>query len=158
MAYKNSFTQWTKPFFIFILRLIYTRSISISFLKRLCISFSLLNFYIIYILQSGSQNDLCDSWTGEEGEESKAYTGDNIDHNNQVIPQRGDVANLVQLQYHQPKAAEYPFQSNLCMPPQGVNFDLTHKRGKNLYLILLYAISRVIRSQASLYIVLIKIL
>ena len=60
-----------------------------------------------------------------------------------MIPQRGDVANLVQLQYHQPKAAEYPFQSNLCVPPQGVNFDLTHKRGKSLYLILLYAILRV---------------
>ena len=44
-----------------------------------------------------------------------------------AAPQRGEVG-LVQ--YHQPKAAEYPFHTNLCMPPQGVNFDLTHKRGK----------------------------
>ena len=105
---------------------------------RLLISFSqenfpffrLQNFQSFITLQSGSQNDLCDSWTGEEGEECKQYTGNN-GHSNQVVPQRGDVANPVQLQYHQPKAAEYPFQSNLCMPPQGVNFDLTHKRGKN---------------------------
>ena len=46
-------------------------------------------------------------------------------------------------------SAEYPFHKNLCMPPQGINFDLTHKRGKSLYLILLYAISRV---KVSIYI------
>ena len=50
-------------------------------------------------------------------------------------PQKGDVG-LVQ--YHQPKAAEYPFQTNLCMPPQGVNFDLTHKRGNFTVIFLIY--------------------
>ena len=50
-----------------------------------------------------------------------------VEHGFVSTPQRGEVG-LVQ--YHQPKAAEYPFHTNLCMPPQGVNFDLTHKRGK----------------------------
>ena len=31
---------------------------------------------------------------------------------------------------HRHLSAEYPFHKNLCMPPQGINFDLTHKRGK----------------------------
>ena len=29
-------------------------------------------------------------------------------------------------------SAEYPFHKNLCMPPQGINFDITHKRGEYL--------------------------
>ena len=123
---------------------LYTYSVNIvPDLEKISCFFHLMNA-IIYYFQSGSQNDLCDSWVGEEDEESKEYSRTVEDRNSHqgskytdpgsitstASPQRGDVG-LVQ--YHQPKAAEYPFQTNLCMPPQGVNFDLTHKRGNTHY-------------------------
>ena len=76
--------------------------------------------------QSGSQNDLVDSWRDESSEAtgvssqttSEAIAGANARWNTPPAPTS---------QRH--LSAEYPFHKNLCMPPQGINFDLTHKRG-----------------------------
>jgi hypothetical protein len=77
--------------------------------------------------QSGSQNDLVDSWRDESNEAtgvssqttSEAISGANARWNNPPAPTS-----------HRHLSAEYPFHKNLCMPPQGINFDLTHKRGE----------------------------
>ena len=65
--------------------------------------------------KSGSQNDLCDTWTPEE-EEAEFR-----------------IKKQQQQQHRRPHqiSAEYPFQANSCMPPQAINFDLTYKRGKH---------------------------
>ncbi len=71
------------------------------------------------IFQSGSQNDLCDSWVDEADDDSKTRSPISGVHEIGVRG-RGPVRNL---------SAEYPFHRNLCVPHQGINFDLTHKRG-----------------------------
>ena len=77
--------------------------------------------------QSGSQNDLVDSWRDESSEAtgvssqttSEAIAGANARWNTPPAPTS---------QRH--LSAEYPFHKNLCMPPQGINFDLKHKKGE----------------------------
>ena len=69
--------------------------------------------------QSGSQNDLIDSWRNDTEEDSTS-TSDAVSAANARWMIGNQTRNL---------SAEYPFHKNLCMPPQGINFDLTHKRG-----------------------------
>ena len=78
--------------------------------------------------QSGSQNDLCDSWAEgeEETDESSSKTSTPVGSSCGGRG-RGSFKNL---------SAEYPFHRNLCMQQQGINFDLTHKRGINIKLFL----------------------
>ena len=71
------------------------------------------------IFQSGSQNDLIDSWR-HDTEEDSTSTSDAVSAANARWMIGNQTRNL---------SAEYPFHKNLCMPPQGINFDLTHKRG-----------------------------
>ena len=78
-------------------------------------------FVSFTILQSGSQNDLIDSWRNDEEESSS--TSDAVSAANARWMTGGGSNPARNL------SAEYPFHKNLCMPPQGINFDLTHKRG-----------------------------
>ena len=78
-------------------------------------------FVCFPILQSGSQNDLIDSWRNDEEESSS--TSDAVSAANARWMTGGGSNPARNL------SAEYPFHKNLCMPPQGINFDLTHKRG-----------------------------
>ena len=100
------------------------------FLKKYRIFGGFLPFWLRNIsssFQSGSQNDLVDSWRDESSEAtgvssqttSEAIAGANARWNTPPAPTS---------QRH--LSAEYPFHKNLCMPPQGINFDLTHKRGE----------------------------
>ena len=80
------------------------------------------------LFQSGSQNDLCDTWTPEEEKEAAAsFTTSSRTPRNTAVT-----------------SAEYPFHANVCMPPQGINFDLTHKRGKLSCIFLICYGSRVV--------------
>ncbi|XP_059082222.1 uncharacterized protein LOC131879802 isoform X2 [Tigriopus californicus] len=92
--------------------------------------------------KSGSQNDLCDTWTPEEEDRSNSRlsrlsgvaTSNNPLGSSAGIPgarRRGNGT-----------SAEYPFHMNLCMPKQGINFDLTHKRG--LFITLYQAVERLL--------------
>ena len=79
-------------------------------------------FYLFLTsLQSGSQNDLVDSWRSEEDDSATTNTT------------TSDAVSAANARWNIPSqrnlSAEYPFHKNLCMPPQGINFDLTHKRG-----------------------------
>ena len=92
-------------------------------------------------LQSGSQNDLCDTWTPEEeaaaaaaqGRLTPASGGGGAEQRGrQRAPQRPQQRHGGGGSGNYGLAAEYPFQMNLCMQPNaGINFDLTHKRGKD---------------------------
>ena len=78
--------------------------------------------FMVYVLQSGSQNDLVDSWRSEDDDSAATNTT------------TSDAVSAANARWNIPSqrnlSAEYPFHKNLCMPPQGINFDLTHKRGK----------------------------
>ena len=67
--------------------------------------------------QSGSQGNLCDSWA-DEGTEG-ASGGQEKERRHRLSTSK--IRAL---------PAEYPFQANLGLPQNSINFDLTHKRGK----------------------------
>ena len=86
-----------------------------------------LSVHVLFIsyfrsLQSGSQNDLVDSWRSED-EDCSAATNTTTSDAVSAANARWNIPSQRNL------SAEYPFHKNLCMPPQGINFDLTHKRG-----------------------------
>eukprot|EP00095_Tigriopus_kingsejongensis_P007243 maker-scaffold435_size171904-snap-gene-0.29 protein:Tk07243 transcript:maker-scaffold435_size171904-snap-gene-0.29-mRNA-1 annotation:"hypothetical protein KGM_08503" len=86
--------------------------------------------------KSGSQNDLCDTWTPEEEDRSNSRLS------------RLSAATLSGLQGAQRNngaSAEYPFHMNLYMPPHGINLDLTQKRG--LFITLYQAVERLLMYQ-----------
>ena len=101
--------------------------IALNFQDKKCI------FPHYFPFQSGSQNDLCDTWTPEEEAEAE-------DLSSRLCGSAGAAAAAATAvgpgstpgtaASQQPLSAEYPFHMNLCMPPQGINFDLTYKRGK----------------------------
>ena len=66
--------------------------------------------------QSGSQGNLCDSWQEDVTPDGAA----------------GGAERRQKLSTSKIRAmpAEYPFQANLGLPQNSINFDLTHKRGK----------------------------
>ena len=73
--------------------------------------------------QSGSQNDLCDSWEKDDVDPSST-TGTGTPNSSNVRSQGGFTPTSRTV------SAEYPFHANLCLQPsQSINFDLTHKRG-----------------------------
>ena len=89
-----------------------------------------LSVHVLFIsyfcsLQSGSQNDLVDSWRSED-EDCSAATNTTTSDAVSAANARWNIPSQRNL------SAEYPFHKNLCMPPQGINFDLTHKRGKKI--------------------------
>ena len=91
-------------------------------------SFLMMNFDdqdFFSIFQSGSQNDLVDSWRDEDEATTSGLTSEGVSAANARwnTPTSGAPSTTRHL------SAEYPFHKNLCMPPQGINFDLTHKRG-----------------------------
>lgn len=88
--------------------------------------------------KSGSQNDLVDSWRDEDESSQATNTSDAVSAANSRwnITANGHGRHL---------SAEYPFHKNLCMPPQGINFDLTHKRG--LFVNLYSAVERLLMYQ-----------
>lgn len=67
--------------------------------------------------QSGSQGNLCDSWA-DDGTPDGASGGQ---ERRQAALSTSKIRAL---------PAEYPFQANLGLPQNSINFDLTHKRGK----------------------------
>lgn len=83
----------------------------------------------VFPFQSGSQNDLCDTWTPEEEDRSNSRLSrlSGVATNNNPV---GSSAGIPGARRANGTSAEYPFHMNLCMPKQGINFDLTHKRGK----------------------------
>ena len=68
--------------------------------------------------QSGSQGNLCDSWA-DEATPDGATGGQERDRRHRLSTSK--IRAL---------PAEYPFQANLGLPQNSINFDLTHKRGK----------------------------
>ena len=84
--------------------------------------------HFLSVFQSGSQNDLIDSWRNDPTDEDSSANSEAVNAANAkwMISGNGNptTRNL---------SAEYPFHKNLCMPPQGINFDLTHKRGLYKY-------------------------
>jgi len=83
------------------------------------------------IPKSGSYGNLCDSW--QETEDMTPTSGSNtpVQTNSQDITEpnkrRGGSGNSLTSIRNLP--AEYPFQANLALRSQSINFDLTHKRG-----------------------------
>ena len=93
--------------------------------------------YMFSFLQSGSQNDLCDTFTPEEEEAELALvmTGNASSKTGEVTSypvgrtsrQQGACATG----HNNMASAEYPFfQMNFCGQSQGNNFDLNRKRGE----------------------------
>ena len=69
--------------------------------------------------QSGSQGNLCDSWA-DDGIPDGASGG-------------GERRQKLSTSKIRAMPAEYPFQANLGLPQNTINFDLTHKRGNYIY-------------------------
>ena len=86
-----------------------------STLTSLTIEVDIDSLFVSYD-QSGSQGNLCDSWA-DEGTPDGASGGRERRH-------RLSTSKIRAL------PAEYPFQANLGLPQNSINFDLTHKRGK----------------------------
>merc|ERR1719357_1297292 len=82
--------------------------------------------------QSGSHGNLCDSWQ----EEPSTPTSESS------TPSSSDRRKLSAIRA---LPAEYPFQANLGLPQQAINFDLTHKRG--LFVSLYAAVERLLLYQ-----------
>lgn len=93
--------------------------------------------------KSGSQNDICDSWRDEPEDPLEASNTSTSEAaaaaNSRWTAHMGGGGGVRAM------SAEYPFQKNLCMPPQGINFDLTHKRG--LFVTLYSAVERLLLYQ-----------
>ena len=71
-------------------------------------------------LQSGSQNDLVDSWTAEEEQAALASAAAAAAA---TTGQSRRASNATR----NGRSAEYPFHMNMCMTQHGVNFDLSHR-------------------------------
>jgi len=82
--------------------------------------------------QSGSHGNLCDSWQDEPSTPTSESS----------TPSSSDRRKMSAIRA---LPAEYPFQANLGLPQQAINFDLTHKRG--LFVSLYAAVERLLLYQ-----------
>jgi len=82
--------------------------------------------------KSGSHGNLCDSWQDEPSTPTSESS----------TPSSSDRRKMSAIRS---LPAEYPFQANLGLPQQAINFDLTHKRG--LFVSLYAAVERLLLYQ-----------
>jgi len=102
--------------------------------------------------KSGSYGNLCDSWQDPPGSPLTprgASGGQTLNKESSTSPEgqtgqkKGSIGSTHAAIKNLP--AEYPFQANLCLPTQSINFDLTHKRG--LFVTLYASVERLLLYQ-----------